>query len=107
MLMVGAICSIFVFEVLFYQMFHIREHSVRKNIYDGVYFRKVKNMHCTECNFAIYGLHDRKSLEQVPKICCLEKNIFTKKSMVYQSFNDNVTILPKRDLKLELAEKPP
>ena len=88
-------------------MFHIREHSVRKNIYDGVYFRKVENLHCTKCNSTIYGLHHRKFLEQVPKICCLEKNIFTKKSILYQSFNNNVTILPERELTIDLAEKPP
>ena len=88
-------------------MFHIREHSVRKNIYDGVYFRKIKNLHCTECNTAICRLHHRKFLEQVPKICCLEKNIFTKKSILYQSFNNNVTILPERELTIDLAEKPP
>ena len=85
-------------------MFQIREHSVQKNIYDAVYFRKVKNLHCTECNSAIYGLHHRKILKQVPKICCLEKNILTKKSMVYQSFNNKVAVLPKRELTLDLGE---
>ena len=80
---------------------------MRKNIYDGVYFRKVKNLHCTECNSAIYGLHHIKCLEHVPKISCLEKNILTKKSMVYQSSNNKVAILPKRELTLDLAEKPP
>ena len=88
-------------------MFHIREHSVQKSIYDGVYFRKVKNLPCRECNSTIYGLLHRKILEQIPKICCLEKNILTKKSIVYQSFNDKVVILPKRELTLDLAEKPP
>ena len=65
---------------------------MQKNIYDGVYFRKVKNLHCTECNSAICGFHHRKYLEQVPKICCLEKYILTKKSIVYQSFNNKVAI---------------
>ena len=55
---------------------------------------------------AIYGLQHRKLLEQVPKICCLEKNILTKKSMVYQSFNNKVAILPKTELTLDLTEKP-
>ena len=80
---------------------------MRKSIYDGVYFRKVKNLHYTECNSAIYGLYHGKLLEQVPKICCLEKHILTKKSMVYQCFNNKVAILPKRELTLDLAEKPP
>ena len=107
MLMVGGICSIFVFEVVFQQIFHIRKHSVRKNIYDGVYFRKVTNLRCTECNSAIYGLQHRKFLEQVPIICFLEKNILTKKSMVYQNFNNKDATLPKRELMLDLVEKPP
>ena len=88
-------------------MFHIREHSVRKNFYDGVYFRNIKNLYCTDCNSAIYGLHHRKLLEQARKMCCLQKNILTKNSMVYQSFNNKVAILPKRELTLDLAEKPP
>ena len=79
---------------------------MRQNIHDGVHFRKVRSLHCTECNSAIYGLHHIKYLEQVPKICCLEKNILTKKYMVYQSFNNKVAILPKRELTLDLAEKP-
>ena len=88
MLMVGGICSIFVFEVFFQQMFHIRDHSVRKNIYDGVYFRKAKNLHCIECSSSIYGLHHRKVLEQVPKSCCLGKKnknrtIFTHHQHLY------------------------
>ena len=48
-------------------MFHIREHSEQKNIYDGVYFRKVKNLYCTECNSAIYGLYHKKAFEQLHK----------------------------------------
>ena len=107
MLMVGGICFIFVFEILFLQMFRIREHSVRKNICDAVYFRKVKNLHCTQCNSAIYGLQHRKFLKQGLKICCLEKNVLPKRSIVYQSFNNKVAILPKRELTLDLAEKPP
>ena len=78
-----------------------------KNIYDGVYFRKVTNQHCTECNSAIYGLHHRKCLKQVLKTCCLEKNILPKRAIVYQNFNNKVATLPKRGLMLELAEKPP
>ena len=80
---------------------------MRKNIYDGVYFRNVKNLYCAECNSAIYRLHHRKFLEQIPKIRCLDKNIFTKKSMVYQSFNNKVTILLKRELTFDLAGKSP
>ena len=80
---------------------------MRKSIYDGVYFGKVKNLHYTECNSAIYVRDHGQFLEQVPKICSLEKNIMTKKSMVYQSFNNKVAILPKRELTLDLAEKPP
>ena len=38
--MVGGIC----FEVFFWQMLHIREHSLQKNIYDGVYFKKVNTL---------------------------------------------------------------
>ena len=88
-------------------MFYIRKLSVRKNFYNEVYFRKVKNLHCTEGNSAIYGLHHIIFLVQAPKIYCLEKNILTKKSMVYQSFNNKVGILPKRELTLDLPEKPP
>ena len=108
MLMVGGEFVLFSFlRFSCRQMFHIRGHSVRRNIYDEIYFRKVKNMYCTDCNSAIYGLYHRKCLKQVPKICCLEKNILAKRSTVYRSFNNKVGILPKKELTLVLAEKPP
>ena len=50
MLMVVGIFSIPIFEVLFYQMFHIMENTVRINIDDGIYSSKVKSLHCTEWN---------------------------------------------------------
>ena len=75
-------------------------------MYDEVYFRKVKTLHYTECKSTIYRFHQRSFLEQVPKFSCLEKNTFTKKSVVYQGFN-KVAISPKRELTLDLAEKPP
>ena len=105
--MVGTICSIFVFEDLFYQMFHIREQSMRKNIYDGVIYDTLEKLKACIVQSAILLFHHRNFLKQVPKICCVEKNIFTKKSMVYLSFNKKVTILPKRKLMLDFAEKPP
>ena len=46
-------------------------------------------------------------MEHVPKTSCLEKHILTKMSMVYHGFNNRVAILPKRELALDLAEKPP
>ena len=46
--MMDEICFISIFEVFFWQMLHIREHSLQKNIYDGVYFRKVKKFDCTD-----------------------------------------------------------
>ena len=43
-------------------------------------------------------------LQHVPKISCLKKNILRKKPMVYLRLN-KVTILPKRELTLDLVEE--
>ena len=42
-------------------------------------------------------------LEHVPEISCLKKNIFEKKSMVYQRLSKN-SILPKRMLTLDFVK---
>ena len=97
MLMVGGICFIVVFEILFLQMFRIREHSVRKNVYDGVYFRKVKNLHCTQCNSAIYGLHHRKKFAVLKRMSCQKGlwciRVLIIKSQFYQKGSSRQTLL--------------
>ena len=102
--MADGICFISIFEVFFWQMLHIREYSLQKNIYDGVYFRKLKNL-IAQMQFCY--LWTSLQMEHVPKTSCLEKHILTKMSMVYHGFNNRVAILPKRELTLDLAEKPP
>ena len=87
-------------------MFHIIEHSVLKKMYNGVYISKVKSLHCTERNSSTYRLHHKPFLEQVRKINSLGKIVSTKKSMLDKSSN-NSAILPKRELTLDLVEKPP
>ena len=38
-----------------------------KNVYDGVFFNKIANLHCTGCNSAITRTHQRSLLQYVPK----------------------------------------
>ena len=92
------------FEFLLQHMFYIQDHSVQKNICDGVYFSKVTSLSFTVCNSTIQRLYHIYFLEHVPEINCLKKNILRKKSIVYQHLN-KVTILPKRELTLDLLEE--
>ena len=82
------------FQVIFYVIcFFIRNEDVKKrkiiecksleisqkNVYNGVYFNKVTNLQCSDCNFAIKITHYRYFFENVPKTSCLKKPYFEKK----------------------------
>ena len=51
----------------------------QKNVYEGVSFSKVTNLHCLDCNFAIKIAQHRYFLQYVPKTSCLKKQYFEKK----------------------------
>ena len=38
-----------------------------KNVYDGICFNKIANLHCTGCNSTITRIHQRSLLQYVPK----------------------------------------
>ena len=63
----------------------------QENVYEGVSFSKVTNLHGSDCNFAIEIAHHRYFLEYVPKTSCLKSNILRKKSMVDQLLNKVAT----------------
>ena len=63
------------FGFLLQQMLHIQEHSMERIFYDGVYFSKVTNLHCTDSNYNIYRLYHIYILEHVLKISYLKKSI--------------------------------
>ena len=46
----------------------------QENLYDGVSFSKVTNLHCSDWNFTIKRTHHRFFLEYVPKTSCLKNN---------------------------------
>ena len=50
------------------------------NVYDGVYFRKVANLHYTGCKSTINRVYHGFSLEYTLKNSCLIKNILRKRS---------------------------
>ena len=112
-------------EIILQPMFHIEEHSVQKSTSVGVYFSKVTTLHCTrvtrkeillkvtfiscdydctDSNSTICRLYHIYFLEHIPEISCHKKNIFRKKSTVYQRLN-KVAILPKMKLMLDLVEE--
>ena len=69
----------------------------QENVYEGISFRKVTNLQCSNCNFAMKIAHHRYFLEYVPKTSCLKKhfekkNIFRKKTTVDQLLNKVATL---------------
>ena len=55
-----------------------------ENVHDGVFFNKVTNLQCSDCNFAIKIIHYRYFFENVPNTSCLKEPYFEKKSVVGQ-----------------------
>ena len=51
----------------------------QEKVYEGVFFSKVTNLQCSDCNFAIKIARQRYFLEYVPKTSCLKKQYFEKK----------------------------
>ena len=72
---------------------------MQKSMSDGVSFSKVTSL--TTYNF---GACTTLILQNVPEISCLKKNILRKTFTAYQRLN-KVTILPKRELALDLVEE--
>ena len=65
----------------------------QENVYEGVFFSKVTNLQCSNCNFAIKLAHHRYFLEYVPKTSeILKNNILRKKSMVDQLLHKVATL---------------
>ena len=58
----------------------------QENVYEGVYFSKVTNLQCSDCNFAIKIAHHRYFLEHVLKTSCLKKQNFEKKGLWWTNF---------------------
>ena len=46
--------------------------NLQESLYDRVYFSKVTNLLCTDCNFYIKRLYHRLLSEYVPKTCYLK-----------------------------------
>ena len=92
------------FQFLLQQMFHIQDQPVRKSVSDGVYFSKVTSLHCTDCNSTEDRLCHISFWSMFRRLIVLKKNVLRKKSVVYQRLNE-VAILPKRELTLDLVEK--
>ena len=85
-------------------MFQIQDQSVQKSASDGVYFSKVTRLHCTDCNSTEGRLCHIYFWSMFRRLVVLKKNVFRKKSIMYQRLNE-VAILPKRELTLDLVEK--
>ena len=50
----------------------------QENVYDEVFFNKVTNLQCSDCNFAIKIIHFRYFFENVPNTKYLKKPYFEK-----------------------------
>ena len=77
----------------------------QENAYEGISFRKVTNLQCSDCNFVIKIVIIKivienvvikiviiNFLEYVPKTSCLKKQYFEKKSMADQLLNKVATL---------------
>ena len=51
----------------------------QENVYDEVFFNKVTNLQCSDCNFANKIIHYRYFFENVPNTSFLKKPYFNKK----------------------------
>ena len=52
----------------------------QENVYDGFSFSRVRNVRCSDCNFAMKITHHRYFFENVPNTSRLKKPYFEKKS---------------------------